>query len=69
MLEFAIVEKSPSGSIVERIHQDRDKAREVRGSAEALASKGDYPGAIAARNSSTNVLLRAIRMSGIYIPG
>ena len=69
LLEFAIVEKNPSGSVVDRIHQSRDKAREVRGAAEALAKNGDYPGAIAALNSSTNVLLQAIRMSGIYVPG
>ncbi len=69
LLEFAIVEKSPTGSILERVHQSRDKAREVRRAAEALAKKGDYPGAITELNSSTNGLLQAIRMSGIYIPG
>lgn len=69
LLEFAIVEKNPSGSIVERIHQDRDKAREVRRTADALAKSGDFPGAITALNSSTNILLQAIRMSGIYVPG
>lgn len=69
LLEFAIVEKSPTGSILERVHQSRDKAREVRGAAEALAKNGDFPGAITELNSSTNVLLQAIRMSGIYVPG
>jgi tetratricopeptide (TPR) repeat protein len=69
LLEFAIVEKNPSGSIVERIHQNRDKARETRGAAEALAKSGDFPGAITALNSATNILLQAIRMSGIYVPG
>jgi len=69
LLEFAIVEKNPSGSIVERIHQDRDKAREVRRTADALAKSGDFAGAITALNSSTNILLQAIRMSGIYVPG
>jgi tetratricopeptide (TPR) repeat protein len=69
LLDFAIVEKNPSGSVVDRIHQNRDKAREVRGTAETLAKTGDYPGAIEALNSSTTVLLQAIRMSGIYVPG
>lgn len=69
LLEFAIVEKNPQGSVVERIHRDRDKAREVRGAAETMAKKGDYPGAIAELNSSTQILLQAIRMSGIYVPG
>lgn len=69
LLEFAIVEKSPAGSILERINQSRTKAREVRGAAETLAKKGDFPGAITELNSSTNVLLQAIRMSGIYVPG
>lgn len=69
LLEFAIAEKTPSGSVIERIHQSRDKAREVRGNAEAMAKKGDYPGAITELNSSTSVLLQAIRLSGIYVPG
>lgn len=69
LLEFAVVEKSPTGSIVERINQSRDKAREVRGAAEALAKKGDFPGGITELNSSTNMLLQAIRLSGIYVPG
>jgi len=69
LLEFAIVEKTPLGSVVERIHQNRDKARTVREAAEAKAKKGDYPGAIAELNSSTEILLQAIRMSGIYVPG
>lgn len=69
LLEFAIVEKSPTGSILERVNQSRDKAREVRKAAEALAKKGDFQGAITELNSSTNGLLQAIRMSGIYVPG
>lgn len=69
LLEFAIVEKNPQGSIVPRINESRDKARSVRGAAEAKAQTGDFPGAIAELNSSTQILLQAIRMSGIYVPG
>jgi len=69
LLEFAIVEKNPLGSVVERIHQNRDKARKVREAAEAKAKEGNYPGAIGELNSSTEILLQAIRMSGIYVPG
>lgn len=68
LLEFAIVEKNPSGRVVERIHQNREKARGVRSGAEAKAKAGDHPGAIAELNSATKVLLQAIRMSGIFVP-
>ena len=68
LLEFAIVEKNPSGSVVERIHKNRDKAREVRGAAEGKAKSGDHPGGIAELNASTKILLQAIRMSGIFVP-
>lgn len=69
LLEFAIVEKNPQGSIVTRIHQDRDKAKGVRKGAEAMADKGEYVEAIKELNTSTMMLLQAIRMSGIYVPG
>lgn len=69
LLEFAIVEKNPSGSIIERINQSRDDAHKVRDEAEAKAKDGDFPNAITQLNSSTKILLQAIRMSGIYVPG
>jgi tetratricopeptide (TPR) repeat protein len=69
LLEFAIVEKSPRGSLVERVHQTRDEARKMRGVAEAKAKEGDYPGAIVELTSSTKILLQAIRLSGIFVPG
>lgn len=69
LLEFAIIEKNPVGSVIGRIHESRDQARKVRGEAEAKAKAGDYPAAIAELNSSTQMLLQAIRMSGIYVPG
>ena len=68
LLEFAIVEKNPGGSVVERIHQNRDKARGLRRAAEGMAKNGDHPAAIAELNTSTKVLLQAIRMSGIFVP-
>lgn len=69
LLEFAIVEMNPQGSIVERINQSREDARKIRTGAEAKAKGGDFPGAIGELGSSTKILLQAIRMSGIYVPG
>lgn len=68
LLEFAIVEKNPTGSVVERIRQNRDTARGVRGTAEGTAKTGDHATAITELASSTKMLLQAIRMSGIFIP-
>lgn len=68
LLEFAIVEKKPVGSIVERIHGNREKARAVRNTAEAMAKKGEHPHAITELNESTTILLQSIRMSGVFVP-
>jgi hypothetical protein len=45
------------------------KAKELRGQAESTASKGDHVGAIKLLEDSTAELVKAIRGSGIYIPG
>ncbi len=69
LLDFAISEKNPRGSVVQFIDRSRGKARDERGTAEGMAKQGDFKGAIGKLNASTNVLLQAIRMSGIYVPG
>jgi hypothetical protein len=45
------------------------KARELRGQAEKQAGEGDFETAIKLLEESTQQVIRAIRMAGIYIPG
>ncbi len=46
-----------------------DNAEELRKTAEKQASEGDYEAAIKSLEESTKNLVRALRGSGIYIPG
>lgn len=46
-----------------------EQAAVLRSSAEGLASKKDYDGAIKVLEDSTKELVRAIRGAGVYIPG
>lgn len=46
-----------------------DSAARLRESADGLAGKGDYPGAIKSLEDSTAELVRAIRGAGVFIPG
>ena len=69
LLEFAIAEKNPQGSVVDRIEEYRLDAQAARKSAEGSARDGAFPEAIGDLNDSTSLLQRAIRMSGIFIPG
>ena len=45
------------------------KAGELRGQAEKQAGEGDFDAAIKLLEESTQQVIRAIRMAGIYIPG
>ncbi len=45
------------------------KAKQLRGEAEATASRGDHGKAVQLLEDSTTELVKAIRNSGIYIPG
>jgi tetratricopeptide (TPR) repeat protein len=45
------------------------KAKQLRGEAEATASRGDHGKAVQLLEDSTAELVKAIRNSGIYIPG
>lgn len=69
LLQFAIAEKSPAGSVVGRIEENRRKAEALRGDAERQAAAGDYGTAIDNLNASTELLLKTIRMSGMFVPG
>jgi hypothetical protein len=69
LLQFALSEKTPSGSVVGRIEQNRGTAEELRTGAGKKAAGGDYPTAIDMLNKSTDLLLKTIRMSGMFVPG
>ncbi len=69
LLQFAINEKPPPASRLVRIDQMREEAMAIRGKAEANASSGEHVAAIEAIARSTDTLLKAIRMSGVWVPG
>lgn len=69
LLKFAMSEKKPAASMLGRITQYEGDAQSIRDQAEQNAASGDFDGAIQDLNESTNTLLKAIRMSGIFVPG
>ncbi len=69
LLKFAIGEQKPSAQRMEAIERLRAAALALRSDGENLAGAGDYAQAIRNLAQSTEDLLKAIRMSGIYIPG
>jgi len=69
LLQFALSEKTPAASVVGRIEENRKTAEGLRGAAEKRAAAGAHPEAIDLLNQSTNLLLKTIRMSGIFVPG
>jgi tetratricopeptide (TPR) repeat protein len=69
LLRFALTEKNPPKSVVKRIDQLKTQASQLRSDAEAEAKAGDHETAIDTISRSTETLLKAIRMSGIFIPG
>ena len=69
LLQFALSEKTPAGSVVGRIDKNRKTAEGLRGAAEKKAAAGAHPEAIDMLNQSTALLLKTIRMSGIFVPG
>lgn len=69
LLQFAITEKNPPKSRLVRIDELRKQAVGLRARAEGEANAGKHEEAIGTLVESTDTLLKAIRMSGIYIPG
>ncbi len=69
LLQFAINEKSPPASRLTRIEQLRQEAMVAREKAEAQARAGEPVVAIEVILRSTDTLLKAIRMSGVWVPG
>lgn len=69
LIKVFVVEKTAAGGADPRLKSFVDKAEELRRSAEELAAKKEFEGAIKALEDSTQELQRAIRNAGIYIPG
>lgn len=69
LLQYAISEKNPTQVRRARIEELRKDSLVSRNRAEEQAARGDYPAAIDALVHSTDTLLKAIRMSGVWIPG
>lgn len=69
LIKVFVVEKMAAGNADPRLKSFVDKAEELRRSAEELAAKKEFGGAIKALEDSTQELQRAIRNAGIYIPG
>lgn len=69
LLQFALTENTPAGSVTGRINENRTTAEGLRADAEKKAAAGSHPEAIDLLNRSTDILLKTIRMSGIFVPG
>ena len=69
LLQYAQQEKTPQGSVVQRIEGNRQQAEKLRAEAERKAAAGEHAEAIGLLNESTDLLLKAIRMSGLFVPG
>ncbi|MEE8321046.1 MAG: hypothetical protein V3R68_04295 [Gammaproteobacteria bacterium] len=62
-------EKKKSDGTNKMVQSFMDKAAELRDKAEQQAGAGDHEAAILTLEESTKYLVRALRSSGIYIPG
>ncbi len=69
LLRFAIAEKNPPKTRLTRIDALREQAIGLRDTAESQAQFGDHVDAIETLTRSTQALLKAIRMSGLWVPG
>ncbi|HXI88218.1 MAG TPA: hypothetical protein VNH64_12220, partial [Parvularculaceae bacterium] len=69
LLQYAIDEKNPQGSILSAIEKQRADANVKYEAALKKADEQKYVEAIADLEASTELLLKGIRMTGIYIPG
>lgn len=69
LLRFALSDKKPPASFVEQIEGFRTEAAGLREAADREAVSGQFPTAIDSLVQSTDKLLKALRMTGIYIPG
>lgn len=69
LLKLTLSEKSPDPSILAQIETQKQQAQQLRTEAEGLAKSKDHVQAVKLLGQSTEVLIRALRMGGAYIPG
>jgi len=69
LLQFAISEKTPPASRKQYIDSLRDEALGLRDKAERNAESGKHAAGVQLLVESTDTFLKAIRMTGLYIPG
>lgn len=69
MLVRVLLSDKPGAEAQAGIQGALQTAAKLRADAEALAARGDHPGAIKTLEESTRALVRGIRSAGIYIPG
>ena len=69
LIKILTKDKNASGGMDKMVQNFMNKAVELRQEAEKQANSGDYEAAIKTLEESTKNLVRALRSSGIYIPG
>ena len=69
LIKILAKDKKSSGGTDKMVLNFMNKAAELRHEAEKQASSGDHEAAIKTLEESTKNLVRALRSSGIYIPG
>lgn len=69
LIKVLLEDKPGSAPVSARVKEFLDKAGALRGEAEAAASRGDFATGIETLERSTSEIVKAIRSSGIYIPG
>jgi hypothetical protein len=69
LIKVLLEDKQGSTPVSARVKEFLDKASTLRGEAEAAASRGDFATGIETLERSTSEIVKAIRSSGIYIPG
>ncbi|MEO5373992.1 MAG: hypothetical protein H7840_06875 [Alphaproteobacteria bacterium] len=69
LLKMALSEKPPNEMYVAQISGMRTQAEELRKAAEARGEAKDFTGGIKTLGDSTQLLIKALRMAGAYIPG
>ncbi|WP_448191359.1 hypothetical protein [Azospirillum sp. sgz301742] len=69
LLKLTISEKNPDPMILKQVEDLRGKAQSMRTDAEGKAKRNDHKKAIDQLGESTDLLIRALRMAGAYIPG
>lgn len=69
LLQFAVSEKEPPATRKQYIDKLREEADKLRENAEKDAESGNHAAGIQGLVESTDTLVKAIRMTGLYIPG